>query len=99
MQFTFVFESKEGQNLSYLLCFIPCPVWKKGSNEIINLHPEFPHFRIGDIKSLIEKENLNGIKKVAVVIHNVGHASKEDLRNILNELKELNISYIINTLR
>ena len=82
MQFTFVFESKEGQNLSYLLCFIPCPVWKKGNKEIINLHPEFPHFKVGDIKSLLEKENVSDIKNAVLIIHKCGHATKDDLFKI-----------------
>jgi hypothetical protein len=99
MQFTFVFESKEGENLSYLLCFIPCPVWKKGDQELTNLHPEFPHFKIGDIKSLIEKENLHGIKKNALVIHNAGHGSNMDLQNILTEIEGLNLSCTIISLK
>ena len=93
MQFTFVFESKEGQNLSYLLCFIPCPVWKKGNKEIINLHPEFPHFKVGDIKSLLEKENVSDINNAVLVIHKSGHATKDDLININKELEQLKISY------
>ena len=93
MQFTFVFESKVGQNLSYLLCFIPCPVWKKGNKDIINPHPEFPHFKVGDIKSLLEKENLSDIKNAVLVIHESGHATKDDLLNIHIELEQLKISY------
>lgn len=95
MQFTFVFESIEGQNSSYLLCFVPCPVWKKGDKEIINLHPEFPHFKSGDIKSLIEKENLHVLKKVALVVHEVGHGSKNDLDCILEELRKLGVLYSV----
>ena len=94
MQCTFVFESTEGQNSSYLLCFIPCPVWKKGDKEIINLHPEYPHLKSGDIKSLIEKENLQAIKKVALVVHQAGHASKNDLDCIISELEELGIDFV-----
>lgn len=93
MQFTFVFESKEGQNLSYLLCFIPCPVWKKGNKEIINLHPEFPHFKVGDIKSLLEKENVSDIKNAVLIIHKCGHATKNDLFNINMEFEQLKISF------
>ena len=93
MQFTFVFESKEGQNLSYLLGFIPCPVWKKGENELLNLHPEEPHFRVGDIETLINEEGLSGIKRVIVIIHKAGHATSKDLENVINELKLLGISF------
>jgi hypothetical protein len=94
MQFTFVFESIEGQNSSYLLCFIPCPVWKKGDKEIINLHPEFPHLKSGDIKSLIEKENLRGLKKVALVVHETGHGSEKDLDCVVLELTDLGIDFV-----
>lgn len=97
MQFSFVFESKEGQNSSYLLCFIPCPVWKKGDKEIINLHPEFPHLKPGDIKSLIEKENLHEFKSVALVVHQTGHGSEKDLDCIIEEFSELGSR--INTIR
>jgi hypothetical protein len=64
MQFTFVFESSEGIDLSYLLCFIPCPVWKKGDFEVINLHPEYPDLKLGDLKICIDPLNFiqNGVK-------------------------------------
>ena len=93
MQFTFVFESKEGNNLSYLLCFMPCPVWKKGDHELINLHPNYPHFRIGDIKTLLENEKIFINKEVIIVVHDSGHGSKDDLENIIKELTELSIKY------
>jgi hypothetical protein len=70
-------------------------VWKKEDNEIINLHPENPHFRIGDIKALIHLEALEDCKNLCLIIHRVGHASNEDLENILSELDALGISYEI----
>jgi hypothetical protein len=93
MQFTFVFESFEGTNLSYLLCFIPCPVWKKGDAEIINLHPEYPIVKAGDLKTLIDIEKITEIKKLAVVIHGSGHGTPNDLSIILQELEELDLKY------
>lgn len=93
MQFTFVFESFEGTNLSYLLCFIPCPVWKKGDTEIINLHPEYPNIKVGDLKTLIDIEKITNVEKLAVVIHGSGHGTITDLSIILNELEELDIKY------
>lgn len=93
MQFTLVFDSHEGENLSYMLCFIPCPIWKKGDKELLNIHPEYPHFRVGDIEKLIQKERLEKIKRVILIIHKTGHATIKDLENILLEMKSLGISY------
>jgi hypothetical protein len=93
MQFTLVFESFEGTNLSYLLCFIPCPVWKKGDTEIINLHPEYPSVRLGDLKTLIDIEKITNVEKLAVVIHGSGHGTQNDLSIILQELAELELKY------
>ena len=93
MQFTFVFESFEGTNLSYLLCFIPCPVWKKGDREFINLHSDNPNLKLGDLKALIDIEEINMTKKLVVVIHNSGHGSQNDLTIILNELEKLDLKY------
>lgn len=93
MQFTFVFESAVGEDLSYLLCFIPCPVWKRGDTEIINPHPEYPDFLIGDIETLLKIEGLKKITAVTIVIHECGHGAQTDLDNILTELKVLGLSY------
>ena len=42
MHFTVVFNSHESHDLSYGLVFTPCPIWKKGNKELINLHPDEP---------------------------------------------------------
>jgi hypothetical protein len=45
-------------DLSYGLVFIPCPAWIQGANQILNLNPERPDYRMGSIKKLIDQERL-----------------------------------------
>jgi len=91
MQYTFVFDSQEGKDNSYLLAFVPSPVWMKGKQEIHNLHPDYPHYRDGDLRLLLERERLSP-RKVVLVVHPSGHAGAEDLQAILGELDQLKIA-------
>ena len=40
------------------LVFIPCPVWIKGDEQLINLNPSSPRYQLGSVKKLLDKENL-----------------------------------------
>ena len=93
MHFTIVFESHESSDLSYGLVFIPCPVWMKGGQELINLHPQNPNYERGDLTPLLNKERVKskiakGIKNAVVIIHNTGHGTEKHLSNICADLKE-----------
>jgi len=90
MKFTLVFPSKEADDLSYGLLFIPCPVWKRGEEEILNIHPEEPSLRKGDFSALLEKEpKLKELKdrRVVVVVHNyIGNATYKDFLTLIEDI-------------
>jgi len=85
-------EKTYQDDFSYGLVFIPCPVWTKGKEEILNLNPERPDYCKGSIDKLIQKENLSkefgGKKKAVIVIHNLGHGSMKDLWTLQKDLQE-----------
>lgn len=89
MTFTIVFQSIT-ENITYMLAFEPCPVWKK--NRQIELVPnnKNPHYELGSFKKLIEHEDLFELvneKKCAIVIHNEGHGTDKDLKNLITDLE------------
>ena len=93
MHFTVVFEAQESDNLSYGLVFVPCPVWKKGDEQMINLHPELPQYKKGDLGPLLSQERLErkfaeGGRRAVVVVHRSGHGTEEDLATLGADLKE-----------
>ncbi|WP_026884939.1 hypothetical protein [Clostridium akagii] len=90
MKFTVVFSSYESTEYSYGLVFAPCPIWIKGEEEIINLNPGFPNYKLGGVKKLIDVENLNSKlyeRNCLVVIHETGHGSNDDLINLVKDLR------------
>ncbi len=92
MKFTVVFHTHEACDLSYGLVFIPCPVWIRGETEIINLHPEDPAYRLGDVLRLLEQENIEsslreGRKECLLVVHETGYGTREDLETLRTDLE------------
>ena len=85
-------EKTYQDDFSYGLVFIPCPVWVKGAEEILNLNPERPNYVKGSIAKLINSEKLSskltGEKEASVLVHHVGHGSDDDLTTLVNDLEE-----------
>jgi hypothetical protein len=83
-------EDTYQDDLSYGLVFIPCPVWVKGKDEILNLNPERPDYCKGSISKLIKKEGLEKeftVKRQAVIlIHRIGYGSKKDFQTLQEDL-------------
>lgn len=77
-------------DFSYGLVFIPCPVWVKGSKQVLNLNPERPDLRPGSVERLLEQEgirdNLKGTKQAFVLVHPLGHGSMADLMTLYQDL-------------
>jgi hypothetical protein len=92
MHFTVHLRSEETyqDDFSYGLVFIPCPVWVKGKEQILNLNPERPDYCKGGIARLIAHEKLSGVlqgKRIAIVlIHPIGHGSMKDLATLQEDL-------------
>lgn len=89
MKFTVVFNSHESCDCSFELVFTPCPIWMKGGIEILNLNPDNPYYQVGSIKKLIAHENLNYSivdKDCAVIVHNQGYGSEDDLNTLKKDL-------------
>ena len=93
MHFTLVFTGNESRDLSYGLVFIPCPVWVEGKREVLNLHPDNPHYERGDLRKLLEKASVEsnlaeGRKQAVVVVHPSGVGSYRDLAALQEDLRE-----------
>ena len=97
MKFTLVFESTD---LSLAAVFIPCLVWQEGSREILNPHPENPHYVRGDVGKVlaipeIKSRLSNTSKKVTVVCHPTGHGTEAYLMDIQGDLHRLGFEPLI----
>lgn len=91
MHFTVVFSGQESRDLSYGLVFVPCPIWIRGEREILNLHPDNPHYQRGDLRRLLDEEtvvpNLEGQRQAVIVVHPSGHGSSADLASLQEDLR------------
>ena len=91
MHFSIVFSSHESYDLSYSLLFVPCPVWQQGDREIVNLHREDPHYRPGDLRVLLGKEQIEqrlepGSRCATVIVQPTGEGERADLLALLGDL-------------
>ncbi len=92
MHFTVNLCSRENHqdDFSYGLAFIPCPVWMKGTDEVLNLNPERPDYRMGSIKKLIRHEklakHLPGARIAHIIVHPEGHGSADDILMLNRDL-------------
>ena len=91
MKFTVLFQGDENRDLSFGLCFVPCPVWTRGSQELLNLHPERPDLqpgavgRLRSLPSLCDEFKSIGTN-VTVVAHPLGCGTDADLQVLLADL-------------
>jgi hypothetical protein len=94
MRFTLVFSGPLDEDHSYGLVFIPCPVWVQGSRQIMNLHPENPHYAEGDLRQLMTAENLlrSVPERLTIVAHPDGHATLADLAALTSEARALGLN-------
>lgn len=92
MHFTVVFPSQESKDWSFSLLFVPSPVWQCHKTTLLNLHPEYPHYKKGDFKSLLKKIQYPDLDeantKIALVIHPSGHGSDNDLRKLRSDISK-----------
>jgi hypothetical protein len=102
MKFTVVFRTHESFDHSYGLEFIPCPCWVMGGSDIlINLNPENPHYQLGSVSKLLkskfftESYGLDDKKECIIVIHPTGHGSKVDLETLIKDLQ--NEGFVVRT--
>ena len=94
MQFTVVFQSPEGQDNSFGLVFIPCPVWVRGDDEICIPNRQNGQYELGSIRKLLNSlpkqaaVNNRTTPHVCVVTHPTGHGTAEDLKDLLTDLAD-----------
>ena len=92
MHFTINLLSEQNQHddFSYGLVFIPCPVWVKGTQQVLNLNPERPDYRVGSVAKLMAQEKIGvklaGTRMAHVIIHPVGQGSAADLTMLQQDL-------------
>ncbi len=92
MKFTIVFPSHESADLSIGAVFIPCLVWMEGQHEILNPHPENPHYKKGDVQKLLTATDVKSriaahTNKVTIVAHSTGHGTQEYLDDLVSDLE------------
>lgn len=101
MKATLVFQSNEPYDISIGMVFIPCICWVVGGKIILNPHSSNPHYLKGDFQYLLQCdyfkrhsyfENLKsmGIKKVAVILHDVGHGTQGYIDLLIEDIKSEN---------
>ena len=93
MKFTIVFPSHESSDLSIAAVFIPCLVWMEGKFQLLNPHPDNPHYEKGDLQRLfmdtvIKQQIADHTKNVTVVAHSTGHGTQEYLDLLLQDLRD-----------
>jgi hypothetical protein len=98
MHFTVVFSGHESCDLSYGLVFIPCPVWIRDEEEILNLHPEDPHYKRGDLRLLLDKEAVASSlhedqRRAVIIVHPSGHGSLADVALLQEDLRAEGFSF------
>lgn len=94
MQFTLVFPPAEGTDLSLAAVFTPCLVWKEGDRELLNPHPENPHYLPGDLQELFRRLPLHKrldpqIRRMILITHPAGHGTPAYRDLLLADLKEM----------
>ena len=91
MKFTLVFDTPEHMDASYGLVFIPSPQWVRGEREVA-LNPtatNTPHYVPGLLRTLLDTEEFERAgQRVVVVVHEVGNGSPDDLKTLLQDLRE-----------
>jgi hypothetical protein len=92
MHFTLIFNRRpEGAALTYDLVFHPCPVWRKGETEVAAPDRSSPHYAIGHLGVLLEKENFKAENmhspSVMVICHATGQGTAQDLNLLRADLK------------
>ena len=85
-------QSNSEQNIAYGLVFIPAPVFVKGNKKLMNIHPTTtPNYKLGSIKNLLEKENLNfhldENNEAIISLRDIGHGTKKDLKYLKFDLE------------
>lgn len=91
MRFTVVFSGRESSDLSFGLCFVPCPVWYRGTDELLNLNPERPDLQPGAVARLralpsLREQFANASRTAVVVVHPEGHGTPADQQTLLADL-------------
>jgi hypothetical protein len=91
MRFTVVFSGHESSDLSFGLCFVPCPVWYRGTDELLNLNPERPDLLPGAVARLRALPGLRDqfttvTPTAVVVVHPDGHGTPADQQTLLDDL-------------
>lgn len=92
MYFTLMFaDLGEGPSRTYDLVFHPCPVWMRGKEEILVPNSRSPHYELGSLKMLIDKEKIADSKiltdRVTVSIHYNGHGEDGDLETLIQDIE------------
>lgn len=90
MNFSLLFPSHEGSELSIGLLFIPCAAWVDGSKILFIPDNTTPHYQHGSLGRLLNLATFSSIlkgraKNIVIIIHNACHGTKEDLSSLITD--------------
>lgn len=94
MKFTVVFPSREFEDLSFGVVFVPCICWVRGNKILLNPHQTKPHYRKGDLHDFLDQTGTRQKiaaepKSVVLTVHSTGHGTEKDLELLREDLWEM----------
>ena len=88
MKFTLVFDSpSESSNAVVSVQFTPCVEFRFNNKNSFYPHRDRPHYEKGDIEDYLQ--NLDVGENVALIVHDVGHGTEEELVQLQVDLDKL----------
>jgi hypothetical protein len=90
MNFTLVFPNSESDELSVAMMFISCAAWVEGNKILVIPNPRTPHYELGYLRVLLDLPSIAARlhaphKQLAVIVHQIGHGTSEDLAKLLQD--------------
>ena len=88
MHFSLFFQDDNNGILPfYQMVYVPCVAWYKNGQELFISKHAGPHFQNGDFMDLINLENIDNSRQVAIIVHEGGHGIERDLNALVDEIK------------
>ena len=96
MHFTLFFEESNADvSTIYQMVYTPCVTWYKNGSELFVASHRGQYFEKGDFLDLINLENIEGPRQVAIIVHQGGHGTESDLNALIDEIKGFGLKWKI----
>ena len=81
MKFTVIFPSSEASDATVGITFKSSLVWVEGSRDLLNPHPENPHYLKGDLRRFFEETNFD-VENISMM-----DIDKEKIKKVTRDYK------------